>query len=129
MQTMDFVRENAHLLVEYAKEKNIHRNETLDKIGEFFDIANDAFENFSKLDLGKLSQDDLKTVTNIIGQLKDKDITPEILTDVIKNAVGFDMDKASSEIIDAQNEEIRKLKEENKKLAAILSAPNVLNNK
>lgn len=126
---MDFVRENAHLLVEYAKEKNIHRNETLDKIGEFFDIANDAFENFSKLDLGKLSQDDIKTVTNIIGQLKDKDITPEVLTDVIKNAVGFDMDKASSEIIDAKNEEIRKLKEENKKLAAILSAPNVLNNK
>lgn len=126
---MDFVRENAHLLVEYAKEKNIHRNETLDKIGEFFDIANDAFENFSKLDLGKLSQDDIKTVTNIIGQLKDKDITPEVLTDVIKNAVGFDMDKASSEIIDAQNEEIRKLKEENKKLAAILSAPKVLNNK
>lgn len=127
MQTMDFVRENANLLVEFAKEKNIHRNETLDKIGKFFDIANDAFENFSKLDLKKLSQDDTKTVTDIIGQLKDKDITIEMLTDVIKNAVGFDMDKASSEIIDAKNEEIRKLKEENTKLKSLDSARNVLN--
>ena len=47
-------------------------------------------------------------------KLSDKELNTDTLSEVIKNAVGFDMDKATAEIIDAKNAEIRELKKKNK---------------
>ena len=37
-------------------------------------------------------------------------LTPEVISNVLKDAVGFNMDKATEEIIDAKNAEIRELR-------------------
>ena len=70
----------------------------------------DSFENFSKLNLSQISQEDMETGLNIMRQLSEKDFSKDDIADVIKKAANFDMDKATAEIVDAKNAEIRELK-------------------
>ena len=64
-----------------------------------------------------MKKEDMQNASVVLEKLASTDnLTPETLSDVLKNAVGFNMDKATEEIIDAKNAEIRGLKEENNKL-------------
>lgn len=58
------------------------------------------------------------------------EINAENLTKIVKDAAAFNIDKASQDIIDAKNEQIKKLQEENrelKKAKGNFSARNVMN--
>ena len=82
----------------------------MNKIIEFCNVVIDSFENFSKLDFNQMTNEDMKNGLEIMKKLSDKEFTTDTLSEVIKDAVGFDMDKATAEIIDAKNAEIRDLK-------------------
>ena len=58
------------------------------------------------------------------------EINAENLTKIVKDAAVFNIDKASQDIIDAKNEQIKKLQEENRELKKVkgnFSARNVMN--
>lgn len=58
------------------------------------------------------------------------EINAESLTKIVKDAAAFNIDKASQDIIDAKNEQIKKLQEENRELKKVkgnFSARNVMN--
>lgn len=58
------------------------------------------------------------------------EINAENLTKIVKDAAAFNIDKASQNIIDAKNEQIKKLQEENRELKKVkgnFSARNVMN--
>lgn len=58
------------------------------------------------------------------------EINAENLTKIVKDAAAFNIDKASQDIIDAKNEQIKKLQEENRELKKVkgnFSARNVMN--
>lgn len=111
-ETMTFVVDNADKMIEFKKEQILHKNDILDKIGEFCDVMTDALENFAKLKLKDITKEDLGNVIDVVKKIQET----ESVTDVIKEASNFNLDKATAEIIDSKNEEIRKLKDENKKL-------------
>lgn len=58
------------------------------------------------------------------------EINAENLTKIVKDAAAFNIDKASQDIIDAKNNQIKKLQEENRELKKVkgnFSARNVMN--
>lgn len=109
-KVMSFVKEQVNDKVNFAKEQIIHNHADMDKIIEFCNVVIDSFENFSKLNLSQISQEDMETGLNIMRQLSEKDFSKDDIADVIKKAANFDMDKATAEIVDAKNAEIRELK-------------------
>ena len=57
-----------------------------------------------------MEPEDMDNAKKVVNKLAEKDFTAEDLSNVLKDAVGFNMDKATEEIIDAKNAEIRELK-------------------
>lgn len=104
-----FVISNVYDKVEFMKQEKIHSHKNMDKIIEFCDVIIDSLENFSKLNLTQISQEDMENSLKVVRQLADKDFTAEDLSSVLKGAVGFNMDDATAEIIDSKNEKIREL--------------------
>lgn len=98
--TMEFVDKCVADKVDFMKQSIIHSHRDMDKIIEFFDVIIDSFENFSKLDLKNISNSDIELVRSIMNEIQDKGISVESIAEAVKNAVAFDMDKASAEIID-----------------------------
>ena len=90
---------NATDKIEFTKQRVIHDNVDLSKIVEFANVVIDSFGNFSKLDLSFATKENLK-----------------MTLDVLKKSVDFDMDKATQEILDDKNKQIRELKEKLAKL-------------
>ena len=114
---MMFIKENARDKVEFLKQQIIHSHADTDKIIEACNVVIDSLSNFSKLNIKEMKKEDMQNASVVLEKLASTDnLTPETLSDVLKNAVGFNMDKATEEIIDAKNAEIRGLKEENNKL-------------
>ena len=114
---MMFIKENARDKVEFLKQQIIHSHADTDKIIEACNVVIDSLSNFSKLNIKEMKKEDMQNASVALEKLASTDnLTPETLSDVLKNAVGFNMDKATEEIIDAKNAEIRGLKEENNKL-------------
>lgn len=105
-----FVLKNVKDKVDYVKQERIHNHRDMDKIIEFCDVIIDSLENFSKLNIGQVNKDDLEAGLKIMRQLGDKEFTAESLSKVLKDAVEFNMDDATAEILDAKNAEIRELK-------------------
>lgn len=127
-------------IVKFKKEQLIHRNDGLElymkKNAEMFEAFEDlfttiadSFRNFSKLDLKTLTPETIEIGKNIMNKLKDSDITTEKLIDIIRDAAKFDIDKATTDIIDSKNKEIEELKKEVKKLSLQLNSRNVLSDK
>lgn len=117
---MNFVESNVTKIVEFEKNKIIHRNEKLEdkialgiesveKISYFFEVIADALYNFSKIDLKTLKPENIELIKDVLLKLKDSDMTEESISNIIKNAVGFDMDKATQDIIDEKNKQIVEL--------------------
>ena len=109
-EEMSFVMKNVEDKVDFLKQQIIHKHADMDKIIEFCNIVINSLENFSKLNINQMKPEDMDNAMKVINKLAEKDFTAEDLSNVLKDAVGFDMDKATEEIIDAKNEEIRELK-------------------
>lgn len=132
IKVMDFVDEMVHDKLEWTKQNVIHANPDMDRIVKGINVFIDAFENLANLDLTALTPEMIENGKTFIDKLKETgfDVSPENLTKIVKDAAAFDVDKASQDIIDAKNEQIKKLQEENRELKKVkgnFSARNVMN--
>lgn len=109
-EEMSFVMKNVEDKVDFLKQQIIHKHADMDKIIEFCNVVIDSLDNFSKLNINQMKPEDMDNAMKVINKLAEKDFTAEDLSNVLKDAVGFNMDKATEEIIDAKNAEIRELK-------------------
>ena len=108
---MIFVKDNAKDKVEFIKQKIIHSHADMDKIIEACNVIIDSLENFSKLNIKEMKKEDMQNASIVLEKLASNDnLTPEVISNVLKDAVGFKMDEATEEIIDAKNAEIRELR-------------------
>lgn len=131
IKVMDFVDEMVHDKLEWTKQNVIHANPDMDRIVECANVIIDSFKNFANLDLTALTPEMIESGKTFIDKLKETgfDVSPENLTKIVKDAAAFNIDKASQDIIDAKNEQIKKLQEENKELKKVkgdFSARNVI---
>ena len=114
---MIFVKDNAKDKVEFLKQKIIHSHADMDKIIEACNVIIDSLENFSKLNIKEMKKEDMQNASIVLEKLaSNNNLTTEVISNVLKDAVGFKMDEATEEILDSKNEQIRGLKEENKEL-------------
>lgn len=118
---IDMVTSNVEKIVDFKKEKLIHEDNDMkeyfasmsnmfNSFEDFLNVMVNSFRTFSNLDLSKITPEMMEMAQKFAIGLKDKNITPDILTDVIKDAVAFDMDKVSVDIIDSKNKQIKELK-------------------
>ena len=124
-EDMAFVMKNVKDKVDFIKQKIIHSHADMDKIIEACNVIIDALENFSKLDLTELSKEDIKNASSIMKKIASGEITVDSLSSALKEAVGFKMDEAMSEILDAKNAEIKELK----KYKTLLEGRNIMSDK
>lgn len=122
---MSYVKEQVADKVDFMKQQIIHSHADMDKIIKVCNVVIDSLENFSKLDLTQMTKEDMELSLNVLRMLGEKDFTADDLSEAIKNAVAFDIDKASAEIIEAKNAEIRELK----KYKALWESQIVMNDK
>lgn len=94
--------------VEFLKQSAIHNTGDMQKITEFCDVMIDAFSNLANMVTNKLTPEQMEDATTVMKKLGESDMTKDDIVDIMKESAGFDMDKASKEIIDAKNEQIRK---------------------
>lgn len=118
IKVMDFVDKMVHDKLEWTKQNIIHANPDMDRIVEGVNVFIDAFKNFANLDLTALTPEMVKDGVSFMEKLKESgfEINAENFTKIVKDAAAFNIDKASQDIIDAKNEQIKKLQEENKEL-------------
>lgn len=118
IKVMDFVDKMVHDKLEWTKQNIIHANPDMERIVECANVIIDSFKNFANLDLTALTPEMIENGKTFIDKLKETgfDVSPENLTKIVKDAAAFDINKASQDIIDAKNEQIKKLQEENRKL-------------
>ena len=109
-KVIDFVRANVKDKVDFIKQRIIHSHDDMNKIIKACDVIIDALENFSKLNLSELSEEDIKNASSIMMKIASGEITADNLSNALKEAVGFKMDEVMSEILDAKNAEIKELK-------------------
>ena len=111
IKVMDFVDKMVHDKLEWTKQNIIHANPDMDRIIKGVNVFIDAFENLANLDLTALTPEMIENGKTFIDKLKETgfDVSPENLTKIVKDAASFD-------IIDAKNEQIKKLQEENREL-------------
>ena len=107
-----FVMMQAADKIDFMKRKLIHHNYDLEKIVDAANIIIDSLENFSKLQLSELTPEMIQTGMTVMKKLADNNVelNQETISSIIKDAVAFDMDKATADIIDSKNEEIRELR-------------------
>lgn len=118
IKVMDFVDEMVHDKLEWTKQNIIHAHPDMERIVECANVIIDSFKNFANLDLTALTPEMIENGKTFIDKLKETgfDVSPENLTKIVKDAAAFDIDKASQDIINAKNEQIKKLQEENQEL-------------
>lgn len=104
---MDCVKDK----VEFMKQSVIHNTGKMQKITEFCDVMIDAFSNFANLVTNKMSPEQMEEATKLMTKLAESNMTKEDFSSIIKESVGFDMDKASEEIIDSKNKQLRRKNE------------------
>lgn len=108
---MAYVAVNVNEIVEVRKQELIHctneKRNFLNGLTEFIIDIDSSISNFANLDLTKLTPDIIETATKIMNQLKDKEITPDLVSDVIKNAVDFKVPE--TEIYEGQRKQIGNL--------------------
>lgn len=122
-----FILDNSTLKISFLKNKLSHYNHDLERIVEAANVIIDSLENFSKLKLSELTPEMIQTGTKVMQKLADNNVelNQETFSSIIKDAVAFDMDKATADIIDAKNEEIRELR----KYKMMWDSRNLANNK
>ena len=109
---MRWVRGNVAQIVEFEKQKLIHHNEDLTKIVDAAEVIVDTFGNFSKLNISKLSDEDMETFLKFMKLLTESGVSEESMTNAFIKAANVNPDKQNAEIIDALKNENKKLKQE-----------------
>ena len=132
IKVMDFVDEMVHDKLEWTKQNIIHAHPDMERIVKGVNVFIDAFENLANLDLTALTPEMIENGVSFMEKLKESgfEINAENFTKIVKDAAAFNIDKASQDIIDAKNDQIKKLQEENKELKkekGNFSARNVMN--
>lgn len=134
-KVMDVVRENVKEVVEFKKQRMIHGADAIESIAQKFDRFDDMLEglyvavgNLSKINFSEINAEDIDKTKKILDKLaaSNFELNDQSIANIIKNAVNFDIDKASQEIIDAKNAEIEELKKRNALLEQEHNARNVL---
>lgn len=122
-----FVMMQAADKIDFMKRKLIHHNYDLEKIVDAANVIIDSLENFSKLQLSEFTPEMIQTGMTVMKKLADNNVelNQETISSIIKDAVAFDMDKATADIIDLKNEEIRELR----KYKMMWDSRNLANNK
>ena len=133
IKIMDFVDKMVHDKLEWIKQNIIHAHPDMDRIVEGVNVFIDAFKNFANLDLTTLTPEMVKDGVSFMEKMKESgfEFNAENITKIVKDAAAFDIDKASQDIIDAKNEQIKKLQKENKELKKVQTmyeARNVMSN-
>lgn len=132
---MEEVRENVKEVVEFKKQRLIHGADAIESIaknieditgrlnefGNFIGNLDVALGNLVNLDLSAVNKEDVENARKLAEKFANGDMTK-----ALKEAANFDINKASQEIIDAKNEQIKKLEERNKELEREHNARNVL---
>lgn len=132
---MEEVRENVKEVVEFKKQRLIHGADAIESIaknieditgrlnefGNFIGNLDVALGNLVNLDLSAVNKEDVESARKLTEKFANGDMAK-----ALKEAANFDIDKASQEIIDAKNEQIKKLEERNKELEREHNARNVL---
>lgn len=132
---MEEIRENVKEVVEFKKQRLIHGADAIESIaknieditgrlnefGNFIGNLDVALGNLVNLDLGAVNKEDVENARKLAEKFANGDMTK-----ALKEAANFDIDKASQEIIDAKNEQIKKLDERNKELEREHNARNVI---
>lgn len=132
---MEEVRENVKEVVEFKKQRLIHGADAIESIaknieditgrlnefGNFIGNLDVALGNLVNLDLSAVNKEDVENARKLYEKFANGDMAK-----ALKEAANFDIDKASQEIIDAKNEQIKKLEERNKELEREHNARNVL---
>lgn len=132
---MEEVRENVKEVVEFKKQRLIHGADAIESIaknieditgrlnefGNFIGNLDVALGNLVNLDLSAVNKEDVENARKLTEKFANGDMAK-----ALKEAANFDIDKASQEIIDAKNEQIKKLEERNKELEREHNARNVL---
>lgn len=108
LDIMAYIAVNVNEIVEVRKQELIHctseKRNFLNGLTEFIVDIDSSISNFANLDLTKLTPDVVETATKIMNQLKDKEITPDLVSDVIKNAIDFKVPE--TEIYEGQRKQI-----------------------
>lgn len=125
LEIMRWVRNQVFDKVDFTKENIIHSNPDLDTIVEAANVIIESLGNFSKLNFEYMTPENMDMIQKVLQKLNDSDMTVNSISKIIKDAVGFDMSKATAEIIDAKNEKITELQ----KYKALDDAKNVLADK
>ncbi len=111
LDIMAYVAVNVNEIIEVRKQEMIHctneKRNFLNGLTEFIVDIDSSISNFANLDLTKLTPDVVETATKIMNQLKDKEITPDLVSDVIKNAIDFKVPE--TEIYEGQRKQIGNL--------------------
>lgn len=133
IKIMDFVNRMVYDKLEWTKQNIIHAHPDMDRIVEGVNVFIDAFKNFANLDITTLTPEMVKDGVSFMKKMKESgfEFNAENITKIVKDAAAFDIDKASQDIIDAKNEQIKKLQEENKELKKVQTmyeARNVMSN-
>lgn len=132
---MEEVRENVKEVVEFKKQRMIHGADAIESIaknleditgrlnefGNFIGNLDVALGNLVNLDLSAVNKEDVENARKLAEKFANGD-----MANALKEAANFDIDKASQEIIDAKNEQIKKLEERNTELEREHNARNVL---
>ena len=132
---MEEIRENVKEVVEFKKQRLIHGADAIESIaknieditgrlnefGNFIGNLDVALGNLVNLDLSAVNKEDVESARKLTEKFANGDMAK-----ALKEAANFDIDKASQEIIDAKNEQIKKLEERNKELEREHNARNVL---
>ena len=132
---MEEVRENVKEVVEFKKQRLIHGADAIESIaknieditgrlnefGNFIGNLDVALGNLVNLDLSAVNKEDIENARKLAEKFANGDMAT-----ALKEAANFDINKASQEIINAKNEQIKKLEERNKELEREHNARNVL---
>lgn len=132
---MEEVRDNVKEVVEFKKQRLIHGADAIEHIanniesitnrfnefGNFIKDLDIALGNLVNLDLDAINKEDIENTRKLVDKFANGDMAK-----ALKEAANFDIDKASQEVIDAKNEQIKKLEERNKELEREHNARNVL---
>lgn len=102
-----YVMENVYDKVDFLKQKAMHQNAALDKVGNLCDMISRVVN---------INQEDIDVAMDVMKKLQEKGVTKDSFVEVIKEAADFKLDDASTEIIDAKNEQLR---DKNKKIAEL----------
>ena len=132
---MEEIRENVKEVVEFKKQRLIHGADAIESIDKRFDRFEEMIEglyvavsNLSKIDFSTIDPEYADNVKKVIDKLaaSNFELNENSIANIIKNAVDFDIDKASQDVIDVKNAEIEELKKRNAMLEKEHNARNVL---